>query len=539
MDRKINFFSSKNRDKLKSQLTSIHFDLIVIGGGITGSGICLDAVARGMKVCLIEMNDFASGTSSKSTKLIHGGLRYLEQFKFNLVHETGSERTVLYRLAPSIVKSEKMLLPIKNNGKLNKLSTSIALSIYDYLAGVRIKDKKQILSKKEIELKEPLLKKDGLNGGAIYSEYRTDDARLTIELLKKASKMGAFPINYIKANEFIIKEDKVCGINCSDTINGDSFPVFSSTVVNAAGPWVDDILKNENNKLILSKGVHIVVPYKKFPLKQSIYFDAIDNRMIFAIPRNNTTYIGTTDTKYSLDKNNIKILKSEVKYLLESVNNYFSIILTINDVISSWSGLRPLIKEEGKKVTEITRKDEIFVSDNGIITIAGGKLTGYRKMAERVIDMVIKAQNHKSFNKCITSNIKLYESENLNQIKKEIFSYLLKNNHSKDQAVVLYDMYGENLKEIIKISKTLKFFSKMNTIIISEFIYCFENEMCQKLLDFFSQRTGRVYFEIEKVSDQVEIIKETYKRLKNISEKEFDLERLELKNYINSITTFI
>ena len=157
-------------------------------------------------------------------------------------------------------------------------------------------------------------------------------------------------------------------------------------------------------------------------MKQSVYFDAIDNRMIFAIPRNNTTYIGTTDTKYSLDKNNIKILKSEVKYLLESVNNYFSIILTLKDVVSSWSGLRPLIKEEGKKVTEISRKDEIFVSDNGIITIAGGKLTGYRKMAERVVDMVIKAKNHQSFNKCITSNIKLYESENLNQIKKEIFN---------------------------------------------------------------------------------------------------------------------
>ena len=432
-----------------------------------------------------------------------------------------------------------MLLPIKNNGKLNKLSTSIALSIYDYLAGVRIQDKKQILSKKETELKEPLLKTDGLNAGAIYSEYRTDDARLTIELLKKASKMGAFPINYIKADEFIIKDDKVCGINCSDTINGDFFSVFSSTVVNAAGPWVDDTLKNENNKLILSKGVHIVVPYKKFPLKQSVYFDAIDNRMIFAIPRNNTTYIGTTDTKYSLDKNNIKILKSEVKYLLESVNNYFSIILTIKDVVSSWSGLRPLIKEEGKKVTEISRKDEIFVSDNGIITIAGGKLTGYRKIAERVVDLVIKAKNHKSFNKCITSNIKLYESENLNQIKKQIFSYLLKNQHSKDQVVSLYDIYGENLKEIIKISKTLKSFSKVNAIIISEFIYCFENEMCQKLLDFFSQRTGRVYFEIEKVSDQVQIIKETYKKLKGISEKEFDLERVELKNYINSITTFI
>jgi len=538
LDRKINLFSSQNREILKSQLTSIHFDLIIIGGGITGAGICLDAVARGLKVCLIEMNDFASGTSSKSTKLIHGGLRYLEQFEFKLVNETGSERGILNKIAPHIVNSEKMLLPIKKKGKLNKLSTSIALFVYDYLAGVDKEDKKNILTKEEIIVKEPLLKTNGLDGGAIYSEFRTDDARLTIEILKTAGRIGAMPINYVKGEYYINKDGKISGVNCIDNLSKNSFVINSSYVVNAGGPWVDDILINENKKLVLSKGIHIVIPYIKFPLKQSVYFDAIDKRMIFAIPRGNTTYIGTTDTKFSLNKHNIPILKSEVNYLLQSVNNYFSAHLTIDDVISSWAGLRPLVKDEGKKITEISRKDEIFISKNGLITIAGGKLTGYRKMAERVLNKIFKIGNFE-LKKCNTKNIKLYESQNLKETKKEIINYLLKINYLKDEAISLYNIYGENTREIIKISKTIKSQNKKKSIIISEFIFCFENEMCQNLVDFFFQRTSRVYFEIEKISYQIKTIKETYKKLKSISEKQFKIEENELKKYIKTITTFI
>jgi glycerol-3-phosphate dehydrogenase len=185
--RKINFFDSRKRDEYKSIISNKTFDVLVIGGGITGAGISLDASSRGLNTCLIEMNDFASGTSSKSTKLIHGGLRYLEQFKFKLVHETGNERAILSNIAPHLVKPEKMLLPIIKNGKLNKFSTRIALMIYDYLANVRKEDKNKILSIGETFYQEPLLKSNNILGSAYYSEYRTDDSRLTIEAIKKIS----------------------------------------------------------------------------------------------------------------------------------------------------------------------------------------------------------------------------------------------------------------------------------------------------------------------------------------------------------------
>ena len=193
LGKKVNLFSSYNRDLLIEKLKSNSFDLIIIGGGITGAGVCIDAISRGLRVCLIEMNDFASGTSSKSTKLIHGGLRYLEQFKFSLVRETGTERAVLHEIAPHVVKSEKMLLPISKYGKLNRLTTPLALSVYDYLAKVDKKDKKKSLDKESTCKYEPLLKKKNILGGAIYSEYRTDDSRLTLEILKKSYALGAYP----------------------------------------------------------------------------------------------------------------------------------------------------------------------------------------------------------------------------------------------------------------------------------------------------------------------------------------------------------
>lgn len=540
MDRKINLFSSESRARLITELSSNHFDLIVIGGGITGAGVCLDGVSQGLKVCLIEMNDFASGTSSKSTKLIHGGLRYLEQLKFKLVHETGNERGVLHKIAPHLVKSEKMLLPIKKDGKLGRISTILALSIYDYLANVKKNDRKEILKKNTVKNKEPLLKKDGLIGGAIYSEYRTDDSRLTIELLKKASMMGAYPINYVKFLNFILKDKKIVGLECEDILNRQEISINGSVVVNASGPWVDEILNNKKKKLCLSKGIHIVIPYDKLPLKQSIYFDAIDERMIFAIPRDSSIYIGTTDTEYIKDKNDINILKSEVMYLINSINNMFSVELKIDDVVSSWAGIRPLIIEKGKKVTEISRKDEIYISENGLITIAGGKLTGYRKMASRVINAVIKKINFMISKRIDTKNSFLYESNDLKKTKQKLIDYFLENNiFSKNEFFLLYDMYGENTCEIIRISKSIKSKNIKYSILIAELEYCYKNEMCHNLIDFFTQRTSRVYFDTKRIPKLISIIKDPYKKLKNISEKEFNSEKAELNKYLKKITNFI
>ena len=383
---------SANLDKL----TSNSFDLLVIGGGATGSGIALDAVSRGLKVALIDMQDFGGGTSSRSTKLIHGGLRYLKQMELKLVQEVGSERAIVHRIAPHLVVPEKMLLPIIKDGSYSKLLTSIGLKVYDVLAGVIKEDRRKMLNKQQTIAQEPLLKKEVVEGGGYYAEYRTDDARLTLALVKTAAEGGATVANYIKATSFIYdKEEIVKGIKAIDTLTNTPFEIKADHLVNAAGPWVDELRKENNSlegkHLHLTKGVHIVVPRSKFPLNQSIYYDVPGGRMCFAIPRGRATYIGTTDTDYQGFKANPRTKLEDVEYLLAGVNHLFPTVnLSLEDVESSWAGLRPLIHEEGKSASEISRKDEIFHSPSGLISIAGGKLTGYRKMALRVVNEVAK-----------------------------------------------------------------------------------------------------------------------------------------------------
>ena len=374
-------FSNVNRKEKLQKVTKEVYDLVVIGGGITGAGIALDASSRGMKVLLLEKGDFASGTSSKSTKLIHGGLRYLKQFDFWLVKEVGSERAIVHKLAPHLVLPEKMLLPLIEGGSYGKWLTSIGLKVYDILAQVSGDDKRQMLEKKEAMKLEPLLPKKILNGAGYYAEYRTDDARLTLENLKTSLQFGAQLFNYTKVTDFIYEDEKVAGVIFTDEVFGDEYRVSSKYVINAAGPWVDELRSvNQSKKgkrLHLTKGVHLVFPKEKLPVKQSVYFDIPDGRMMFAIPRGKVTYIGTTDTNFNLDKDHVTTDIADAIYLVSAVNNMFpDIELELDDIISSWAGLRPLIHEEGKSASELSRKDEIFTSDTGLVSIAGGKLTG-------------------------------------------------------------------------------------------------------------------------------------------------------------------
>ena len=295
--KKFSFFERENTIK---SLKTTEFDLLIIGGGITGAGIALDAASRGMKVALIEKNDFASGTSSKSTKLIHGGLRYLKQFDFWLVKEVGTERAIVHKLAPHLVVPEKMILPLIDGGTYGSWLTSIGLKVYDILASVEGDDKRKMLTKEEALQKEPLLPEKILNGAGYYAEYRTDDARLTIEILKTALNYNAQILNYAAVIEFLYNDKSVVGAKISDSISGEKFEVKSKYVVNAAGPWVDELRQLNHSKigkrLHLTKGVHLVVAHEKLPVKQSVYFDIPDGRMMFAIPRGKVTYFGTTDT---------------------------------------------------------------------------------------------------------------------------------------------------------------------------------------------------------------------------------------------------
>ena len=428
-----------------------------MGGGITGAGIMLDAVTRGLKTALIEMQDFGAGTSSRSTKLIHGGLRYLKQLEFGLVKEVGMEREILFRNAPHIVIPEKMLLPIYKDGSLGKAGSSFGLWLYDRLAKVKPEERRKMLGKQQTIDAEPLLKKEGLKGGGLYYEYRTDDARLTLEVLKTAFAKGGLPVNYLKASNFGIEGGRVRSVKVADMLSGKKFEIRADQFVNAAGPWVDELRAIDKSlggkHLHPTKGIHIVVSQQRFPISQALYFDANDGRMIFAIPRNEITYIGTTDTNYKGDLADPQASQEDVNYVLNSVNRLFpDVDLVIEDVQSSWAGVRPLIHEEGKSPSELSRKDELFESPSGLISIAGGKLTGYRKMAERVVDLVMK-RSRKTWAPCMTDKVVLAGGEcSRAELSDEIERI---SGEEQSRLSHLVDYYGTGFREVLEIAREI------------------------------------------------------------------------------------
>jgi len=545
-------FSSLDRNKIISDVKKEQFDLIVIGGGITGAGIALDAASRGMKVVLLEKDDFASGTSSKSTKLIHGGLRYLKQLDFKLVREVGQERAILHRNAPHLVYPEPMLLPVIKGGSLGKTSTAFALWLYETLAGVKSLEKRKMLSKEATLLLEPLLKDEILKGAAIYTEYRTDDARLTIEICKTAISYGAVCLNYLQVNELLKQNEKVIGVSVSDHLNGDKFNLYGTYVINAAGPWVDELRELDNSRkgkfLHLTKGIHIVLKKSRFPLKQAVYFDHSDGRMIFAIPRDNSVYIGTTDTNYKGNKEDLQVTKEEVEYILHGTNKLFpSIKLEISDVKSSWAGLRPLIHQEGKSPSELSRKDELFISKSGLISIAGGKLTGYRKMAEKSVDFVVKCFKKdfkKDFGHCKTENIVISggEFEGVAEIASYIEQQIgeskqIGGNFQLVRKLVL--KYGRNTEKIVALAYDLwpLIADKECVLMLAEIKYCEENEMVIFPADFWIRRSGAMYFEYEGLIENIEKFKDSFQvnasqRHLELREKHYSLLK-ELDNSVN------
>lgn len=493
-------FSAKNRPKIVSSLQDEVFDILVIGGGITGVGIALDAAGRGLKVALVEKQDFAAGTSSRSTKLIHGGLRYLKQLEFGLVREVGQERKTVYHNAPHLVIPEKMLLPITKDGSFGKASASLGIYTYDWLAGVKRSERRTVLSRSATLKREPLLKKKDLEAGIVYWEYRSDDARLVIEVAKTAVADGAKLLSYCEFNTFTYENEHISGAQVTDLKSGKAFNIKAKRTINAAGPWVD-VVRSEDEavkgkRLHLTKGIHLVFDRERFPLRQAVYFDVEDGRMIFAIPRDGATYVGTTDTTYSEELERPQVTKQDVDYVLKAANNAFDIEpLSVSDIQSTWAGLRPLIHEDGKSPSELSRKDEIFISAHGLISIAGGKLTGYRKMAERTVDLAfrqLEAQENKSYVLSRSSSKKL--SGSLFHSFQAFVSEVGETELTEDQLHGLYHKYGSNALEIIA-SINWQTEDRALAILQAELTYSLENEMISELSDFLVRRTGRLYFE--------------------------------------------
>jgi len=558
-------FSLKSRTESIAKMKLELLDVLIIGGGITGSGVALQASACQMKTGLIEMQDFAEGTSSRSTKLVHGGIRYLKNFDVEVVADTVKERAVLQQIAPHIPRADPMLLPIYDEPKatFNLFSIKVAMDFYDQLANVTgTKLENHLLTKEEVLQLEPQLNPKGLLGGGVYLDFRNNDARLVIENLKQAAADGGYLVNRVQAVGFLLNEKgKVIGVQAKDLLNDEQFQIRAHVVINTTGPWSDKVRALDKQEDVIpmirpTKGVHLVVDNKKLNVLQPTYFDSgqQDGRMIFVIPRENKTYFGTTDTDFHGDYQHPTVEQEDVDYLLEVINHRYPVArLTIHDIEASWVGLRPLIatnsgsdynggnkgrvadasfhkviqvveKYLNKQVTRleveqvlnnldvalsetdshpsaISRGSILEVAENGLLTLAGGKITDYRKMAKgalKVIQKRLAAEFQKSFT-LIDSTKYPVSGGNLNplQVEEELHELALlgmEKGLAEEDAHELAHLYGSNTEQVLeRIDKI----SPTSSLSLKETIglhYAMEEELTLTPADYLIRRTNHLLF---------------------------------------------
>ena len=374
-------------------------DLLVIGGGITGAGIARDAARRGLSTALVEMRDLAFGTSSRSSKLVHGGLRYLEQYEFSLVFEAVSERRILMDIAPHLVNPLGFLVPVYKTSRRGLWMINAGMWLYDGLSLFRSPKLHRTLKPAEVRIEEPALEATDLTGAPLYYDCATDDARLTLENALDAAKAGAAVVTHAKVTGFLKDERaRITGVIVEDSVTGELKQVRAGAVVNATGPWTDRTISMSSPQGALlrpTKGVHIVVERSKLPVQNAVVaMHPKDGRVLFAIPWGDKSYVGTTDTDWTGDPADVWATSEDVDYLLAACAGYFpKHPLGRADVIATWAGLRPLMAPPSNDGTlsesKVSREHSIVVGQDGLVTIAGGKLTTYRRMAAEVVDTAL------------------------------------------------------------------------------------------------------------------------------------------------------
>ena len=563
-------FSKETRQLAIEKMQDRQLDLLIIGGGITGAGVALQAAASGMETGLIEMQDFAEGTSSRSTKLVHGGLRYLKQFDVEVVSDTVSERAVVQQIAPHIPKPDPMLLPVydEEGSTFSLFRLKVAMDLYDLLAGVNNTDlANKVLTKEEVLEREPHLKQEGLLGGGVYLDYRNNDARLVIENIKRAAKDGALIASRVKAESFIKDEaGKVVGIVARDLLTDSTFEIRARLVINTTGPWSDEVrnLGGEGSGILQmrpTKGVHLVVDSSRLSVPQPTYFDTglADGRMVFVFPRENMTYFGTTDTDYTGDLANPMVTQEDVDYLLAIVNNRFpEAKLTLDDIESGWAGLRPLLSGNGAsdynggnngKISDesfnslietvkaylnneksrddvehdlthlegsvsektldpsaVSRGSALDRDDNGLLTLAGGKITDFRKMAEGAMNKVaaiLKEEHGRSF-KLINSKTYPVSGGELNpaNVAEEIEHLAqlgVKKGLAYEDALYLANLYGSNAPKVYALNHKIEAVSGLNQRDLLSLHYAMKEEMTLTPVDYLLRRTNYMLFMREQV----------------------------------------
>jgi glycerol-3-phosphate dehydrogenase len=387
--------STPRREATMDRLERECFDFAVIGGGISGAGVAREASQRGLSVAVIEAEDFSSGTSSRSTKLIHGGLRYLAMGDIALVRTTALERKEIFRLAPHLAVRRWMVVPARS--QLGMLKIRAGVTVYEKLGAVERADLHRNWSAADLGREEPAIDHEVFKHACVYREYLTDDAHLVLANLRSAAGRGAAVLNHARVDEIVKQDGLATGVEAECQLSGRRFRVRARCVINAAGPWVEPVRRLEDANapplLHLSKGVHIVVRAARLPVSHLILIGTLDRRSVFVIRHGDTVYIGTTDTTYEPGHTVWpEISLADVEYLLEPTSRYFRTDpLRPDDVVGAWAGLRPLIAQPGKKPHEISRRDEVLIGPARVVTMAGGKLTGYRPMARETVEKAARA----------------------------------------------------------------------------------------------------------------------------------------------------
>lgn len=393
------------------------WDVIVIGGGATGLGTALDAASRGFKTLLLEQSDFAKGTSSRSTKLVHGGVRYLAQGDISLVYQALRERGLLQVNAAHLVSKEEFIIPCYDWFSVAKYLAG--LKMYDWLSGKYSFGRSRFLSKKEVKNKIPGLEDKGLVGGISYFDGKFDDARLAVNIAQTCMEQGGAVLNYVKVTGLVKDESgKISGVTAFDIITGTRHKLYSKAVVNATGVFVDDILQMnvpDGEKLVRpSQGVHVVLPNSFLNSEAALMIpETSDKRVLFAVPWHSRLLVGTTDTPIETHSLEPRALDEEIDFILSTASQYFKQEVTRKDVLSVFAGLRPLAapgKNDTNSTKEISRDHKLIVSESGLITITGGKWTTYRKMSEETVNQIIRTANLEN-RKCVTKELKIHSSE--------------------------------------------------------------------------------------------------------------------------------
>ena len=486
-------FSAKTRLENLQQFKQDVYDILIVGGGITGAGIARDASMRGYSVALIDKGDFASGTSSKSSKLVHGGVRYLELFEFGLVFEASRERRTLWQIAPHLAQPLPFLFPVYRDARWPAWMVNTGLWMYDALSLFRNFKRHEMFSNQEIARRMHGIDVGNINGGAYYFDGQVDDARLTLETIRTAHRHGAVIASYVQVDDLLKQGGKIVGVKAHDTLRGEQVEIHARVVVNATGPWADSLLQLDDPKsparMRPTKGVHLFVPRDKIGGDSAVAFPAhSDGRLMFIIPWGNFSIIGTTDTDYTGDYDRVYADAADVDYVIAAVQHAFpGAPLQKSDVISTYAGLRPLVMQQGKSATKTSREHEIWTTPSGLVTIAGGKLTTFRSMAEELVNVVAR-QLRAEFNiapkqPCMTARVPLVDVDTTtvppDGLPPEVIEHL---NHA----------HGPEMGRVVEIAKREARLAQLIVdglpYIWAEMQYSVEQEMALTVTDILERR---------------------------------------------------